>query len=143
MAISAWPTLNLCLILVLLCSVKGVSAEITGSSRAAELEQCVEPTELMRRNHMDMLIHQRDKTVHQGIRTKNHSLLECIACHAEKDTDGKFVAINAEGQFCQSCHAAVAVSMDCFQCHAAKPEPSKVMLESNLSIVIAGLYCVP
>ena len=48
--------------------------------------QCVEPTDLMRRDHMKLLKHQRDKTMHQGIRTKPHSLNECISCHASQKT---------------------------------------------------------
>ena len=46
--------------------------------------QCVEPTDLMRRDHMKLLKHQRDKTMYEGIRTKPHSLNECIACHASQ-----------------------------------------------------------
>ena len=30
--------------------------------------------ELMRRDHMDLMIHKRDETVHQGVRTKRYSL---------------------------------------------------------------------
>ena len=29
--------------------------------------QCVEPTAEMRRNHMNMILHQRDETVHRGM----------------------------------------------------------------------------
>ena len=37
-------------------------------------EQCVEPTEATRRDHMKMILHQRDDTMYQGIRTVKHSL---------------------------------------------------------------------
>ncbi|NOR18726.1 MAG: hypothetical protein GQ538_01390, partial [Xanthomonadales bacterium] len=37
-------------------------------------ESCVEDTDYMRRNHMDLLMHERDETVHEGIREKRHSL---------------------------------------------------------------------
>ena len=37
-------------------------------------------------NHMDMLKHQRDLTMHEGIRTTKHSLKECIECHASTKT---------------------------------------------------------
>ena len=126
--------------LTLPVSVNGVKAQVTQNSKAAELEQCVEPTEIMRKNHMEFLLHQRDLTVHQGIRTRKHSLVECVACHAEKAADGKFVAISDEGQFCQSCHAAVAVSMDCFECHADKPEPVS-MSRNYLNVAMAEFYC--
>lgn len=86
-------------------------------------EECVAPVDEMRRNHMEMLEHQRDDTVHLGIRPKNAgSLKGCIACHAQKDNNGSYIPINAPGQFCESCHRYAAVSTDCFQCHATKPE---------------------
>lgn len=132
----------LCLMLILFGSVEEVNAQIASNSKAAGLGRCVEPTEFMRKNHMELLLHQRDETVHQGVRTKKHSLVECIACHAEKDSDGKFVSINTEGQFCQGCHAAVAVDMDCFECHAAKPE-TNAQLITHLSIAMTGQYCLP
>lgn len=138
MSFTACSRLIACLILTLFIWLEQAGAQISGNSRAAELEQCVEPTALMRKSHMDFLKHQRDLTVHQGIRTRKHSLLECIACHAEKAANGEFIAINAQGQFCQGCHAAVAVSMDCFQCHAARPEPS-AMSTNHVSITTADL----
>jgi len=49
--------------------------------RVSESQSCVEPTAEMRRNHMKYILHQRDETMHQGIRTKQHSLEECINCH--------------------------------------------------------------
>lgn len=84
-------------------------------------EQCVEPTDEMRRNHMDYILHKRDMTMHEGDRTKDHSLKECINCHAQKDATGAFISVTDEGQFCESCHSYAAVSIDCFQCHATKP----------------------
>ena len=76
---------------------------------------------VMRKNHMELLNHQRDDTMHKGIRTKKHSLNNCVSCHAKKDDKGQYIAINAEKQFCQSCHTYAGVSIDCFQCHATKP----------------------
>ena len=40
----------------------------------AQGENCVEDTDFMRRNHMSLLKHQRDETMHEGIRSKQHSL---------------------------------------------------------------------
>lgn len=88
---------------------------------AAKGEQCVEPTDLMRREHMQFLMHQRDDTVHGGIRGARHSLVGCIDCHAQKDPQGVAIPVNAEGQFCESCHRFAGVSMDCFECHATVP----------------------
>ena len=44
--------------------------------------KCIAPVEEMRRNHMDMLKHQRDRTMRQGIRGEPASLNACIECHA-------------------------------------------------------------
>ena len=48
--------------------------------------RCVEDTATMRREHPDMLKHQRDLTMHAGIRTRKHSLKECVECHASAKT---------------------------------------------------------
>ena len=84
-------------------------------------EQCVEPTPVMRRAHFDFILHQRDETMHKGIRTEQHSLRGCIGCHAVKGESGDYVPVNAPGQFCQSCHTYTAVKIDCWQCHATTP----------------------
>ena len=86
--------------------------------------QCVEPNDIMRRDHFRFLEHQRDNTVHLGIRTAKHSLVGCIDCHAVQGSDGEYVPVNDEGQFCQSCHVYSAVKIDCFTCHAAVPDSS-------------------
>ena len=84
--------------------------------------QCVEPIEIMRRDHFEFIKHQRDQTVYHGIRGTRHSLAGCIDCHASKSADGEFLPINAEGQFCQTCHTYAAVKIDCFTCHATVPD---------------------
>ena len=89
--------------------------------KAAKGEACVEPTDVMRRSHFAFILHQRDDTVHRGIRTSKHSLKGCVDCHAAADEQGRYAPINAEGQFCQSCHAYTATKIDCFECHATKP----------------------
>jgi hypothetical protein len=86
--------------------------------RAVKGEQCVEDTDYMRRNHMKVLNHHRDKTVLQGIRTPQHSLKGCIDCHHSPKTGS--VAAQPEN-FCASCHAYAAVKIDCFDCHSTKP----------------------
>lgn len=80
--------------------------------------QCVEPVEVMRRWHMEFIRHQRDKTMHQGIRTSKHSLVGCIDCHVSPGAD-----IHSKEHFCTACHSYAAVRVDCFQCHAATPQP--------------------
>ena len=85
-------------------------------------ENCVEDTDFMRRNHMDMLKHQRDETMIKGLRGEQYSLKECIACHAVNGPDSKPVTVSSPQHFCRSCHDYAAVSIDCFQCHASRPE---------------------
>ena len=100
-------------IVLIFLAASGVAAAVADSrvplptppsarSRVSKTQGCVEPTEVMRKNHMRFLLHQRDETVHEGIRAKKFSL-------------------NAPGQFCQSCHAYASVHIDCFQCHATTP----------------------
>jgi len=84
-------------------------------------DQCVKPTQDMRENHMEYLLHQRDETMNKGIRTEELSLKQCINCHANKDEQNKFIPVTAEGEFCQSCHQYASVKLDCFECHATKP----------------------
>ena len=84
--------------------------------------KCVAPAEEMRRNHMEMLKHQRDRTMRAGVRGEPASLNACIECHASKATGSVLGA--AEGgkgrNFCESCHSYVAVKLDCFECHQPK-----------------------
>ncbi|NKN34462.1 sulfur reduction protein DsrJ [Marichromatium bheemlicum] len=94
---------------------------VVPGSEAAGLGACVEPTELMRRQHMEFIKHQRDRTVHGGIRTSKHSLAGCVECHIGHDAQGQAVPIDRADQFCGACHAYVAVDLNCFDCHAAVP----------------------
>ena len=115
-------------LLVLLASVSSVVAQTEPPVLPkGKGERCVEPTEVMRRDHMRFLLHQRDRTVREGIRTKRHSLAECVACHAVPDDRGEIIRVDTAGQFCESCHAYTGVKMDCFECHAAKPIASAYM----------------
>lgn len=84
-------------------------------------ERCVEDTDYMRKNHMKLLLHQRDETMRKGIRTTKHSLKNCIECHASKKTN---TVVGSSENFCQSCHTYTAVKIDCFECHATKPKAS-------------------
>ncbi len=78
---------------------------------------CIAPPEVMRRQHPDMLRHQRDRTVHLGERGARVSLKDCIGCHASRQTGS---VIGSDRAFCQGCHSYAAVRIDCFECH----EPS-------------------
>ncbi len=87
-------------------------------------EQCVADTDFMRRNHMTMLKHQRDETVLKGIRGEPHSLKDCVSCHAVPGPDAKPVTVASPKHFCRSCHDYAAVKIDCFECHASRPDAS-------------------
>jgi hypothetical protein len=87
----------------------------------ADATACVEPTQVMRRDHMKFLLHQRDRTVYKAERDSRHSLKGCVACHAQSDASGQALSVNADGQFCSECHTYSAVKIDCFECHASRP----------------------
>ena len=84
-------------------------------------EHCVKDIPFMRRDHMSLILHKRNLTMRQGIRTTEDSLKECIGCHAEQRPDGSYVPVNDPGQFCQSCHSYAGIQPDCFECHATTP----------------------
>jgi len=88
-------------------------------------ETCVDDKDFMRLNHMDLLRHERDETMHEGIRDTKYSLKKCISCHAVDGTDGSALTIESPKHFCRSCHDYAAVSIDCFQCHTSKPDLKK------------------
>jgi hypothetical protein len=85
-------------------------------------DKCIADTTVMRRNHMTMLKHQRDETMHQGVRGKPEGLTNCINCHATKGEDGQFVSYKDPKHFCRQCHDYAAVKLDCFECHASHPD---------------------
>ncbi|MFC2041344.1 sulfate reduction electron transfer complex DsrMKJOP subunit DsrJ [Chloroflexota bacterium] len=79
-----------------------------------EEEECVQPTEWMRVNHMDLLIDWRETVVRTGNRTwtasdgqeYNMSLTNtCLSCHSNK------------ADFCDQCHNYAGVSPECWNCH--------------------------
>ena len=88
-------------------------------SRSPRPGKCVEDTPYMLRNHMELLKHHRDRTVHEGVRTTQYSLANCVACHASKET-GRVTG--SKDAFCEGCHQYAAVKLDCFECHADRPE---------------------
>jgi hypothetical protein len=98
-----------------------VAAGLEGTAKADSLDACVAPTPFMRRSHFELIKHQRDITVHEGVRDTDNSLAGCVSCHVRKDAQGGHVAINAPGEFCAACHEYTATTLDCFTCHATKP----------------------
>jgi len=110
-----------------LCAL-GVQAagdsHVVPGSRAATLKHCVAPTPFMRRKHMELILHQRDITVHTGVRSTKYSIDDCVACHVSYTAEHKPIPIDGEGQFCDTCHEYAAVHLDCFECHATVPVPA-------------------
>ena len=97
--------------------------------RYSDTQGCVEPTDEMRTNHMEYILDQRDATMHEGIRTTQYSLNECINCHVSDAPDAP--RADSEKHFCNSCHTYAAVSIDCFQCHADRPVKTKFQSRLN------------
>lgn len=123
----------------------GTASEATGRVPKPAIErgqgdQCVEDTEFMRKNHMALLKHQRDETVHRGIRTKERSLNGCIECHASRKT-GRVVG--SDENFCQGCHSYAAVQLDCFECHASKPKSTVSLMGTREQGTTPGTTSAP
>jgi len=116
------------LALVLVAAAADLQSAAVADSAASRVPQptvgittagkCVEDTQFMLRNHMDLLKHHRDRTVHEGVRTTQHSLANCVACHASPQT-GRVTG--SKEAFCEGCHRYAAVKLDCFECHADRP----------------------
>lgn len=87
--------------------------------RATAGTQCIAAPDVMRRDHPSMLKHQRDETVHRGVRETRASLKTCIGCHASATTGS---VAQAKTDFCSSCHSYAAVQIDCFECHSSKAQ---------------------
>ena len=120
----------LLLVITIAFCVIGISIVFAESSqdipppkqKYSEETLCVEPVEEMRRQHFEFMLEHRDKTVIEGIRTKKHSLNECIDCHITANAQGEYARYSQDTHFCASCHQFAAVNIDCFQCHADRPE---------------------
>jgi len=82
--------------------------------------QCVEATEYMRANHMDLLNQWRDSVVREDQRMyvselngKEYEMSlqkTCLGCHSNKS------------RFCDSCHTYTAVQPYCWDCHLVPEE---------------------
>ena len=130
---AARRTARVVALIALVCSAGVVRADGADASRvpmphpaipASAGTKCVRDTEFMRHNHYELLLHHRTLTVHEGIRTKQESLANCVNCHAGKG--GRVTG--SKDAFCVSCHAYAAVKIDCFECHSDRPAPSVASL---------------
>ena len=103
--------------------------------KPAGASDCVEPVEVMRRDHMKFLMHQRDATVIQGERDTKYSLVGCMDCHNPADAGEEVIRYENPQHFCAGCHAYASVKIDCFECHAdrglARSEQGRLTLEEQ------------
>lgn len=121
------------IVAVILSFLVGFSAAVQGGETSGARavigpnagDKCVQEASWMRRNHMELLQHDRDRTLRQGIRPVDGSIKECVNCHALQDSHGNYQSVNAEDQFCSSCHEFTSVSIDCFECHTTKPDSTE------------------
>lgn len=121
-ATGRWLSVMLALLVIATAVVAAAAADAGTGVAPPKLdaprgERCVMDTAYMRRNHMSLLLHQRDRTVHDGVRTSEVSLPKCIGCHANEKTGS---VIGNDHNFCQGCHSYAAVKLDCFECHSSR-----------------------
>lgn len=83
---------------------RGQAAEVFLEAPDPRWESCYRDTEYMRFHHMDLLKEIRDEVVRYGIKG-GITLAGCGDCHTNRD------------QFCDRCHEAASVRLDCFACH--------------------------
>jgi predicted CXXCH cytochrome family protein len=87
-------------------------------AKPANADACVEPVEIMRREHMNYLMHQRDDTVLDGERDSKYSLVGCMDCHNPAESAQTAIRYPDPQHFCAGCHLYASVQIDCFECHA-------------------------
>jgi hypothetical protein len=63
---------------------------------------------------MEPLMHQRIRTVHDGIRATKHSLATRVTCHASQ----KRSRVTGAGGVPPTCPSDAGTSLDCFECRA-------------------------
>ncbi len=80
-----------------------------------------EGNEFWRKNHMVLLLHDRDQALREGDRDIQASIATCFTCHAVKDEAGEPVPFEDPRNFCRVCHDYAAVKVDCFTCHRSTP----------------------
>ena len=100
--------------------------------KPADATECVEPVEIMRRDHMKFLDHQRDATVIDGVRTPKYSLVGCMDCHNPASSE-KVIRYEDPEHFCAGCHLYASVKIDCFECHADRGLESQQQSELGIT----------
>jgi hypothetical protein len=125
--------LSVLLIVAGLFASPAMSGEIGPVVPKATGEPHPEGNLFMRVNHMKLMVHDRDLTMHDGDRQISYSLKACVECHAVNGEDAQPVSVENDKHFCRVCHDYAAVKIDCFECHNSKPETSSsAMLKPEL-----------
>jgi len=83
---------------------RGQEREVFLEAPDPKWEACYRDAEYMRYHHMDLLKEVREEVVRFGIRG-GITLAGCGDCHTDRD------------QFCDRCHEAASVRLDCYGCH--------------------------
>lgn len=103
-------------------SVFGTATYVPELKIERDSKKCVERTDYMRRNHMELLKFWRDEVVRKGeriFRTSDGTEFEmslsgtCLKCHKNKD------------EFCDRCHKYLGKSPKCWMCHNVPLEAKK------------------
>ncbi len=119
------------------------SVAIPQPAKPDNASECVEPVEIMRREHMKFLLHQRDATVLEGERDSKYSLTGCMDCHNPARDDGQVVRYPDPRHFCADCHRYASVKIDCFECHAdrglSRSQQSRLIPELDTGLVVEQL----
>lgn len=113
--------------LIMLFPAQGIADTPFPSIHEPEGEgvKCVKDEDEMRRNHMNYILHQRDKTMREGVRAESdesYSLAKCIDCHVQPNDKGEVPTHDSKEHFCVACHQYASVQIDCFECHADRPQ---------------------
>jgi hypothetical protein len=92
----------------------GGASKVPEPQLPANEDRCVESTQWMRDNHMQLLEDWRQMVVREGLHTYTASdgteyaisLTDtCLSCHSDK------------AAFCDTCHEYTGVSPNCWECH--------------------------
>ena len=63
---------------------------------------------------------------------------ECVDCHAVPGPDAMALTVASPKHFFRSCHDYAAVKIDCFDCHASRPQPGDLPDDHGESVVGAA-----
>lgn len=86
-------------------------------------EHRTDDASVMISSHPKFLFSHRTAVLHQGAKVPTSNIERCVTCHVIKDAAGAPVGFDDPRHFCRGCHAKVAISIDCFECHSSRPTP--------------------